>query len=138
MERHPYLQQKELIEFCQSNGIHVTNYSPLGSGGRAWKKDNEPVLLDDPKIAEIAKNYNCTSAQVILAWALQTGTSVAVKSVSPKRLAENLAAEEINLREEDMKSIENLGRHYRFIHGRFFAVKGSSYTVENIWDEKIA
>ena len=135
IERHPYLQQQKLIDFCKSNDIHVTNYSPLGSGDRGFKKDEEPVLLNDPVIATIAQKHSCTSAQVLLAWALHTGTSVAVKSVSSKRLEENFAAGNVILDDDDMKLIESLDRHYRFLHGEFWCLEGSSYNLESLWDE---
>ena len=31
IEVHPYLQNDEIIEFCQNNGIQVVTYSPFGS-----------------------------------------------------------------------------------------------------------
>lgn len=137
IELHPYLQQPEMLAFCTKNGIPITAYSPLGSLDRPsiLKAADEPVLLEDPTIATIAKRRGITPAQVLLSWAIQRGTAVIPKSVDPARMKQNLEAAEVSLTEEDMKQIAALDRNRRYVSGEFWAMKGSPYTVTNIWDE---
>lgn len=137
IELHPYLQQPEMLEFCQRNSIHLTGYAPLGSSDRParLKVDNEPILLDDPVIKKIAERQEITSAQVLISWAVQRGTSVIPKSVRKERLKENLDSGLTPLSEQDMAEITALDKHRRYISGTFWAVEGGPYTLENIWDE---
>lgn len=137
VESHPYLQQDELLEFCHQNDMHFTAYSPLGSMDRPsrLKKKEEPMLLENKVIVNIAEAQGCTPAQVLIRWALQRGTSVIPKSTNPKRLRENFAAAAIQLSDADMKAIGDLDHHYRFIHGEFWTPEGSPYTLASLWDE---
>lgn len=66
MEGHPYLAQVELLAHCRERGLVMTAYSPLGSPDRAWKNPDEPVLLEEPVIAALAKKYNKSLAQIII------------------------------------------------------------------------
>ncbi|NJO88925.1 MAG: aldo/keto reductase [Chloroflexia bacterium] len=137
VELHPFLQQKEMLDFCSQENILLTAYSPLGSKDRAanMKGKDEPNLLNNSVIDEIANNRNLSSAQVLLAWAVNRGTAVIPKSVNPERIMENLKAADIILGEKNMDRIDLLDKHFRFINGKFWAVPGSGYTVENLWDE---
>ena len=137
VEMHPYLQQNELLEYCQRHKILVTAYSPLGSGDRpdGMKKRDEPRLLDNPVVAQIAARAGATPAQVLLAWGLGRGTIVIPKSVNPERLRQNLAAAELALSGEDMAELAALDCHYRYVDASFFQGPGSPYTMQTIWDE---
>jgi alcohol dehydrogenase (NADP+) len=137
IELHPYLQQPDLLDYCSKAGIVVTAYSPLGSPDRnpVLKAADEPDLLHDPVIAEIADDVQATPAQVLIAWALARRTSVIPKSVTPSRIAENLRAAELALDRDQLARITALDRHYRFVTGRFFELPGGPYTYESIWDE---
>lgn len=137
IELHPYLQQSEMLDFCRQNGVHLTAYSPLGSKDRpkALKAEDEPILLEDPTIIEIAERRGATPAQVLIAWAIHRGTAVIPKSVNPARIEENLGATEVSLTSEDLQEIAKLDAHRRYVSGEFWTVEGSPYTMANIWDE---
>jgi len=137
VELHPYLQQNALVSFCQENGIHLTAYSPLGSPDRpeGLKAEDDPILLQDPTIAEIAERSNGTSAQVLIAWSIHRDTSVIPKSTNPVRIKQNLEASDVQISQEDMQVISTLDRHRRYVDGRFWTMEGSPYTQANLWDD---
>ncbi len=135
VECHPHFQQNELLDFCRSNNIHFTSYSPLGSMDRseAFKSDDEPSLLENKVIIGIAELHQATPAQVILSWNLHRDTSVIPKSVNQKRIKENLEAAQLELSEADMEAIAGIDSGYRMIHGAFWTPEGSPYTLEELW-----
>lgn len=135
VECHPFLQQGVLLSFCKANNIHLTAYSPLGSFDRpeVLKAANEPRLLDDIVISEIAKKHNASTAQVLISWALHRDTSVIPKSVNPSRIAENLEAEQLQLSADEIKAMAALERDYRYVNGKFWVLEGGPYTLEALW-----
>jgi len=137
VERHPLLQQHQLLADCAASGVHVTAYSPLGSGDRpaALKGADEPVLLENPVIGAIAAEQGCSPAQVLIAWQLQGGLSTIPKSVSPARLRENLAAADLQLTHADLERIAGLDQHCRLVDGSFWLLDGSPWTLQRLWDE---
>lgn len=82
VESHPYLPQTEILEFCNSNGLVMEAFAPLGHGIK-------PGVLQDPTIIEVAHRVNKTPAQVLLAWAVQRGTAVLTTPKTPDRAREN-------------------------------------------------
>ena len=66
-ERHPWLQQRDFVDWHKSKGIHVTQYSPLGNQNALYPSgEGIGHLVDDPVLVEIGKKYNKSSAQVAL------------------------------------------------------------------------
>jgi alcohol dehydrogenase (NADP+) len=135
VESHPFLAQDELLEYCREQGLVFTAYSPLGSGDRAeaFKKPDEPKPLEDPVVTALAARHGVTTAQLLIAWAIQRGTCVIPKSSNPGRLAENFAAASITLGDDAMAQLAALDRGFRFVSGEFWPFAGSPYSLEGLW-----
>ncbi len=103
IELSPYLQNRKLVDFLNSEGIHVTSYMTLAYG----------KVLGDPVIGAIAQRHHATPAQVALAWALKLGYSVIPSSTKRENLASNLLAQTLRLTDEDMAQIAALERNGR-------------------------
>lgn len=117
VELHPLNSQKALVEFCQSRGIVVTAFSPLGSPSYVCLGMDDslgPGLLIHPIIVAIAAKHSKTAAQVLLRWNVQRNVHVIWKTVSVGRMAENMDVESWRLDEDDVLSIDALNRNKRF------------------------
>jgi aldehyde reductase len=82
VESHPYFPQTEILEFCNSNGLVLEAFAPLGHGIK-------PGVLENPVIISITQRVNKTPAQVLLAWTVQRGTAVLTTPKTPDRAREN-------------------------------------------------
>lgn len=137
IELHPYLQQSDMFDYCNENDIQITAYSPLGSSDRPerLKIKDEPVLLEDSVILEIAERRKTSAANILLSWVLQKGAIVIPKSVNPDRITQNLSADETILLQEDITAIDKLNMDRRYGTGKPWILEGGPYTFKNLWDE---
>ena len=102
VEFHPFLYQKELLEYCEKNNIVLEAYSPLVHGRR----------LSDERISTIAKAHHKTNAQVLIRWSLQHGCVVLPKSARKERIKENTGVFDFELAPTDMSALDSLHEDY--------------------------
>ncbi|MGZ9174146.1 MAG: aldo/keto reductase, partial [Candidatus Binatia bacterium] len=91
VELHPYLSQRELLDFCHKKNIVIEAYSPLTHGER----------LNDAKLVAMARKYATvnskssqstggkSTAQILIRWALQHDVVVIPKSAKRERIIED-------------------------------------------------
>lgn len=104
-ERHPYLQNQKLVDYCQSNGISVTCYLPLARGRCAG----------DPVVEGIAARHGATPHQIALAYSLNQGLAVIPTSGRRERIRENYEARDIVLAADELVAIAGRDRAERQI-----------------------
>lgn len=105
----PTVNQIEVNPFCQQREADAVN-RVLGVMPSAWAPfaEGRDGLLENPVLREIAADRGATVAQVALAWLAERGIISISKTVSPARMAENLAASNVKLTPEDMAKIATL------------------------------
>ena len=104
IEMSPFLHQQEISSFCKKENIHLTGYCPLARGTR----------FNNPLLCRVAEETNKTAAQVMIRWAIQNGNTVIPKSVRPKRIEENANVFDFELREDQIKILDELEEGLRF------------------------
>ena len=106
IECHPLCYPKELIEYCQSEGIQVQAYARLARG----------AYLDNDVMCVLGTKYARTPAQIGLRWAIQKGISVIPKSVNPERIASNGNIFDFTIEDEDMAIMDTLNEDLHTSH----------------------
>lgn len=81
----------ELLDFCKEQGILVEAYSPIAHG----------EALKNPMIAEMAKKYVVSAAQLCIRYVIQLCTVALPKTVNPDHMASNADAD-FEISDKDM------------------------------------
>jgi diketogulonate reductase-like aldo/keto reductase len=115
VELHPYLYQRELLDFCHKKNIVIEAYSPLTHGER----------LNDPKLVAMARKYanaiskssqsdgSKSTAQILIRWALQHDAVVIPKSANRERIIEDADVFDFAISAEDMRTLDGFDENLR-------------------------
>ncbi|KAM3496933.1 hypothetical protein MY10362_009697, partial [Beauveria mimosiformis] len=98
VELHPYNPQQKLKEWCNSRGILLEAYCPLGSTGAP--------LLSYETVTQLAAKHGVSPATVLISYQVSKGSIVLPKSVTPSRISDNLKI--ISIPREDVASLDAL------------------------------
>ncbi len=105
IELHPYLSQKELVEYCSQYDIKIESWSPLCA--------NKNNLLEEKILIDLGEKYSKTPAQIVLRWNVERGLIVIPKSSNPGRQKENLDVFDFELTVKDIEQINSLNKDMR-------------------------
>lgn len=106
LEEHPYFSDTKTLAMLAPHGVKLMAWYPLGHGDEG--------LLNEPVFAELAAKHGKTTAQIILRWHVQNGTSVIPGSTNPDHIRENADIFDFCLTDEEMASIKALNKNERF------------------------
>ncbi|XP_063958598.1 glyoxal reductase-like [Lytechinus pictus] len=96
-EYHPLYLIKDVVQYCQKNGIAFQSYSTLYKG----------ELLNHPTVVSIADKIKRKPSQVLLRWAMQDGIGVIPMSAKPDHIIDNCDVFDWSLSDEDMIALHS-------------------------------
>jgi 2,5-diketo-D-gluconate reductase B len=98
IEFYPGMYPKEVLDYCRTEKITVTAYSPLGRGR----------VLSNHALTQIAEKYRRTPAQITLRWIIEKNVVVIPKASSSEHLRENLSIFDFKLEKDDARKLDEL------------------------------
>lgn len=80
VERHPWLQQNELLGFCRNQDIAVTAYAPLGSPASGWRPISRPANCSS---VQARWRRSAVSTATIASWTAASGSCPVGPTAAP-------------------------------------------------------
>ena len=117
VEFHPYLYQKDLLEFCNLEKIKILAYNPLVKGVYCKERHGKEMeekkldLLNEPEVKSLAEKHGKTPGQIVLNWEIQKGVIPIPGTSKPERMKENLEATNFQLDQSDCETLEHYAEH---------------------------
>lgn len=91
-----------LLPWMRKHEVALMSYCPLAQGGTLKRH-----LMENPTLKKLAEKYDATVAQIMLAWNIRNGHTIAIPRSSRKEhTLENAAADQIELTKEDLAAID--------------------------------
>jgi len=89
--------ENDVLPWCEQHGMPVMAYSPLGGDS----------LVSDPTLIRIGAAHNCSGTAVALAWAIRSGTVIAIpESGSAAHVTDNAVALSLTLTPQELQTLD--------------------------------
>lgn len=93
----------DLKPFMRENNITLISYAPIARGDKLGKN-----LTKSPVLLELSRKYEVDVFQILLAWNIRDGHTLAIpKSSNKLHIENNMRASNIHLTEEDIQKIDS-------------------------------
>ena len=114
-EGHPFLAQNKLRAYCESEGMVLEAYSPLGNPGRPQHWDHaQDAVMESGEMKAIAGEIGVTVADCCIRYQLDRGVVVMPKSVTPARIKSNFEVWGFKLTDKQLARMQALDRNQRY------------------------
>lgn len=100
METHIFQQQKALRPYLDRYRVQLESWGPFAAGCNSF--------FEHPVLSGMADRYSRTAAQIALRFLVQSGIVVIPKTVSRKRMEENINIFDFELSRGDMELLRSL------------------------------
>jgi len=105
VELHPFFNQRDLADYCDSIGLPITAYRPLAKG----RVNHDHVL------SGIALRHSRSPAQVALRWITQHGHLAIPRTTNDAHMRENIGIFDFQLDGSEMARIDALQQGERLV-----------------------
>jgi diketogulonate reductase-like aldo/keto reductase len=90
--------ESDLLPWCKQHNMPVMAYSPLGG--------DKNLVVGDRTLAQVGTLHGCSAAAVALAWAIRSGSVIAIpESGTPAHVKENAVALSLALTPRDLQTM---------------------------------
>lgn len=107
IELSPYLQRKELVQFCRDNQIIVVAHSSLVKG----EKFNTSKRKDE-KLHQLSIQTGICEAHLLLCWAISKNYVILPRSSKNEHITENLECLNINVSDNVINTLDTFDEGY--------------------------
>ncbi|WWD04382.1 hypothetical protein V865_002451 [Kwoniella europaea PYCC6329] len=100
LELNPWIQQRQVVKYCQDKGIVVQAYCPTAR----YQADR----IGHPTVIKLAEKYNKPSGHILLRWSIQKDLIPLPRSSKEERIHANRCIFDFQLDDEEMAALDSL------------------------------